>query len=138
MYIISNNSPSIQQTSLRKHAGHSRAFELVCLSCSSGAPTASHLHCNAAQIYNPVQARVTSHLSEHCGPPLSLWMGVHACFLQNTHTHTHFGELHTCYPNQTSPLPSLLCRSALRSLCPAGVLSTSQKVNKQRKTVKLR
>lgn len=58
---------------------------------------------------------VTSHLSEHCGPPLSLYGSPWPLFTGHTHTNTqrHTLEIYTpANPNQITALPSsavLLC-----------------------------
>ena len=106
-----------------------------------GPLAASHLYCNARRVYNPLLARATSHLGEHCGPPLSL-DGIQrpALFTGHTHTHTHTHTNNTGDPTHLLPKPNnspvspscalLSCLFVLQVSAPP-----SQKVSKQRSEV---
>ena len=106
-----------------------------------GPLAASHLYCNARRVYNPLLARATSHLGEHCGPPLSL-DGIQrpALFTGHTHTHTHtqitLETPHTCYPNQITPPslhPALCFPVSLSCRCP--LLRVKRWANREAKSL---
>lgn len=69
-------------------------FKLVCWLSMQG-PCCSH--CNAGQVYYLLLARATSHLSERCGPLLSLYGAQRPGPCINTR------NWHTCCPEQTPP-----------------------------------
>lgn len=82
-------------------------------------PAASHLYCNAGQVYNPLLARATSHLDEHCGLPLSL-EGTQWPPLYRTCSHKHQRPTHLLPKPNNSPVspPASWCPTSLSCRCP--------------------
>lgn len=82
--------------------GWSCAFQSCLPNCNVGPPAASHLYCNAGQVYNPGPL----HTSMNTVDTRRVWKGLNDHVFTGQ-THINAEDPHTCYLNQI-PAPRAL------------------------------